>query len=510
MHNYWTLMKKLIWLKILQGASFIVKTITGDSPITLTNSIKSTIVSLKQYGKCIQNGIPTPTTPVDIVCNNGVIKYGALGQNLLDPSAANTILGYYINRADGEEKSSPYNFMFAGYMPVEAGKTYVAYGRAKSGDDLSDYNRVAWYDSTKTWVEGASYTQNQIAIVTAPENAAYARFSCNPSGGTTVAVTQEIVDNYNWTFCEGNAEIVPFVPFVGGIYTDGTSEMLMVSANLVTSTLSGYGTYVSPSQSATTRAYKWLENLPNGTYQFAVDGDYEIIIQWRDPADPSVTIPSSYENLTGWMTSGVVTLNKSTGGYGIAVRRASGTGSVTPSDFDGTLYCYKVSDIQTVTDIPMLLGVGDYADELDIISGIKTGKVGVKVFNGKETIGTSNACFTIAISDRVASKTALLCSHFPYSTKTSTQTEDMTVISFSSTNIGFRYDACADKTAFATYLAAQYIAETPVIVVYPLAEETEEHTMAYTLHSYEGTTIVDAQTEVDPVKLEVSYETKSA
>ena len=205
-----------------QGGGTIT-TVTGVSPIALANALAKPIRSLIQYGKCVSSGGA-------VYCNNGVIKYGALGANLLDPSAANTVLGYYINKADGEEKLSPYNFMFAGYMPVTPGKTYVAYGRGKSDNDLSDYNRVAWYDSTKTWISGANYTQNQIAVVTAPPNAAYARFSCNPSGGTTVTVTQEIVDGYNWMFAEGTAEITPFVPFVGGIVTDGTPETLTISA----------------------------------------------------------------------------------------------------------------------------------------------------------------------------------------------------------------------------------------------------------------------------------------
>ena len=73
MHDYWTLMKKLIWLRILQGASFIVNKITGTSPITLTNAINSAIISLKQYGKCVQDGTPTPDAFVDIKCNNGVL-----------------------------------------------------------------------------------------------------------------------------------------------------------------------------------------------------------------------------------------------------------------------------------------------------------------------------------------------------------------------------------------------------------------------------------------------------
>ena len=78
MHDYWTLMKKLIWLRILQGASFVVNKITGTSPITLTNAINSAIISLKQYGKCVQDG----TSPVNIMCNNGTLKWDSVNQRI--------------------------------------------------------------------------------------------------------------------------------------------------------------------------------------------------------------------------------------------------------------------------------------------------------------------------------------------------------------------------------------------------------------------------------------------
>ena len=203
--NEWSGIQRLLALKaagiIGGGASWAWQTVTGSLPLTLTNAVSKAIKSLVQYGKTVQSATPTPSSPQDIVINNGVVRYGALGRNLCDPSAANTVL------------------------------EYVAYGRAKTGNDLSDYNRVAWYDSTKTWISGADYTQNRIAVVTAPSNAAYARFSCNPSGGPTVSVTQELVDSYNWMFAEGNAEITPFVPFDGGILVDGTDEVLTVSAS---------------------------------------------------------------------------------------------------------------------------------------------------------------------------------------------------------------------------------------------------------------------------------------
>ena len=70
----WSTLKKLIWLHILQGASAILKTVTGNAPVSLTNAVAREIHSLTQYGLCTQASTPSPSTPVDIVCNNGDLK----------------------------------------------------------------------------------------------------------------------------------------------------------------------------------------------------------------------------------------------------------------------------------------------------------------------------------------------------------------------------------------------------------------------------------------------------
>lgn len=508
----WSTLRKLLQLRIMQGAAAVLQTVTGNAPLTLANAVARAIHSLTQTGLCTQADTPTPTAPVDILCNNGALRYGALGINLLDQSAANVVLGYYVAKADGEVRPSLPNFMFAKYMPVEPGKTYVAYGRAKSGGDLSDYNRIAWYDSAKTWIKGADYIQNRVSVVTAPENAAYARFSVNPSGTSTAIVTQEIVDSYNWMFAEGTAEITPFVPFVGGVKPVGTPEVLTVSGkNLNSGTIENKG-YTSAGGESTSTTFA-------GTLcKIRTQEGEKFTVSWGGfPDGVSGVFINTWKTDGTWNARQAISASKSltyTIGEGIGLVNFTlyKTGGITIGEdawmqveYGTEATEYKPFVEPQTASVPMLLSVGDYKDEAEIINGIKTGKVGVKVFDGTETIGTSNACFTIAINDRVTSKTALLCSHFPYSSKTSSKTDDCTIISFSSTNIGFRFDACADETALAAWLAEQYAAGTPVIVVYPLAEETTESVAGQALHTVAGTNTVSVTAEVSPVALSCEY-----
>lgn len=80
----WSTLKKLIWLRrvVLGGAKWIWETVQGVLPLTLTNAVSSAIRSLIRYGKCEQNGTPIPSAPVDIVCNNGAIKWDSVNQRV--------------------------------------------------------------------------------------------------------------------------------------------------------------------------------------------------------------------------------------------------------------------------------------------------------------------------------------------------------------------------------------------------------------------------------------------
>lgn len=50
------------------------KEVTGNWYIDLTDAVVNKLLELKAYGWCEQASTPTPSTPVDIVCNNGALK----------------------------------------------------------------------------------------------------------------------------------------------------------------------------------------------------------------------------------------------------------------------------------------------------------------------------------------------------------------------------------------------------------------------------------------------------
>ena len=66
--------KGKVYNAILTGGS--EATIVGPavSPLELPNAVAGELEYVKAYGGTEQNGTPTPTSPVDIVCNNGALK----------------------------------------------------------------------------------------------------------------------------------------------------------------------------------------------------------------------------------------------------------------------------------------------------------------------------------------------------------------------------------------------------------------------------------------------------
>lgn len=131
-----------------------------------------------------------------------------------------------------------------------------------------------------------------------------------------------------------------------------------------------------------------------------------------------------------------------------------------------------------VLEMPDLLGAGVFCDDCDTITGTRTHRIGVKVFDGTETISTTTTenVWIYGIADKIKQKKDLICSHYIYSSESGANAPDLSVISYSSVNVGFKDSTCADAAAFKALLKAQYDNGTPVVVLYPLSAEDTDQT----------------------------------
>lgn len=166
---------------------------------------------------------------------------------------------------------------------------------------------------------------------------------------------------------------------------------------------------------------------------------------------------------------------------------------------------------ETVTDIPMLLGVGDYKDEIELVGGLLTHKVGIKVLTGgaDEIWGYSQTSgidrMNLGMSDMLPANYGQgLCTHLK---RVSSVAEG---IRFGASNSALYVyldptRGFSSAVLWKAFLAAQYAAGTPIIVVYPLATETTEQTTPQHLVTHKGTNVVEASANVSPITAEIQY-----
>ena len=141
-------------------------------------SMSTTEATLKDIPNAIGNLTETVDKKADVFStfnNDKYIKQSVLLENiigvtkfpgnLVDPSEC--INNAYIGTNEGKQVSSN-NYFCTGFIPVTGGMSY----KSNLGRNL------AWYDSTKTFISGVSGTEIQSGV-TAPNNAAYIRFTVN-------------------------------------------------------------------------------------------------------------------------------------------------------------------------------------------------------------------------------------------------------------------------------------------------------------------------------------------
>lgn len=152
---------------------------------------------------------------------------------------------------------------------------------------------------------------------------------------------------------------------------------------------------------------------------------------------------------------------------------------------DGTVETIKDS-LNNAATAEMLLKVGNYQDEQEILSGAVTRNVGVKVLDGTEdwTQGAASPTFKASLpvmDSEPKDLQDMLCSHFkPVKTNVTSAVNDNQCAMFTPGGaakynklvIG-KYDM-PNLTAWKQWLADQYAAGTPVIVIYPLNASTTE------------------------------------
>ena len=593
MLSRFTTMQKLLLLKFISGSKAVAKTIAGIPPLIFT-AVAKTIASLIQYGKTEQNGTPTPTSPVDIKCNNGVLAmvdddlpsgYKRLqyihldGSSYFDSGIVPKTYDYEIEtKFSFDVKSGGPNCAW-GYMGSSGSvprwilasysngylcnaNTTAPMGVAADNDPHIFKGAVFEESGTPRWASYYDGEQKQAVNLTNIdkwlENTLSIYIGARNNNGTAGNFTTG--DLYYHKVTKGDVLIQYIVPcenplgvlglydIVSGTFFEnlgsgtptagaadyshahigvvGTDEVLMLNgANLADTSESNLdiGYYINNNGARITGVSNFytlgfIAVKPSTVYTMHTSGSINYFNTMEYDASKGFikrTLYGSAGNPAGDTTT------FTTGATTVFIRFGS--------NMDGTTVTYdKISAItwmltegstaesyepyrtQTATAVN-LLSVGDYADTQDIISGAVNRKIGIYVFDGTETwINGNYGYITEAVQDQSDETYTALCTHFRGTTGTPQSNSNTFRCYRTSGGVGRIYIApnrttYDTKEAFATFIAEQYAAGTPVIVVYPLAEEVTETVTPQPLSTSKGTNVISITAEVSNIELEVTY-----
>ena len=145
---------------------------TGTGTTLTLNNTEEAPMSLVYKGNTLQNGTPTPDSPVPIQVVSGDNSIVVCGKNLFDYENAIYKDGYYKNSSGVETSDSGLGYI-TNYIKVEPNTQYTLSGTLGS----YGYARIYYYNSSKTWISRSNGYSELTFTFTTPNNCEYIQFS---------------------------------------------------------------------------------------------------------------------------------------------------------------------------------------------------------------------------------------------------------------------------------------------------------------------------------------------
>ena len=546
--------------------------VSGTDILTLPDAVQSAVVYLKQSGIVSQNGTPTPSSPVDIKCNNGTLTfkdeelpYGYSriesitfsGSTYYDTSeklygSDIVTMTIALSSTGGQNLFGCYsgtddiNFSLYVYG-TSSGQAYWRYGTTLYRPTLGGASKRTisfGAGGTTGFSQNVSYSEVEFettstARIGALPNSSSPKFSGTIYGNITINSRLKYVPCIRSSDSKiGYYETVKGVflepqgsaPTAGAYdynhlapYVVGTPEVVTVMNGIADDDITDrIGLDSSTGRTATNNNRCYFSKFVNvragdvvTVWSLAQNiGGY--LFQYSEP-DPQTD--TFYEALS------MSAYEEYAGGY---IRYATATRDCYATfQFLGdwqTIKPNKVSFILSssaqTASAENLFAVGEYFDEQDIIAGNVTRKVKVYVFNGTEpwTLPGGADYFRLdgMFEDAIpygSDNPAIVCSHFvgkPSKTSAGNMVDGDIKLGYTSTynRLYLKYAAMTNADDLKAWFASQAAAGTPVIVVYPLAEPVTESVTPHPLNLVEGDNIVSTSAEVTSIPLAAKYKKK--
>ena len=435
----------------------------GTSPLSLPDATNNSLLSLIAYGGTDVSATPTPTTPTDIVCNNGAIKARhesglPLGYTLLDYIESDGTQYIDTGFTPNQDTSAMLDAQFLNY---DSGTQGILFGaRTSSTENIFNIQRL----TAGNWNMGYNNSNFNVGTADTNRHVFYKNKQYQYLDGVLKGT-----GTYSAFTCPGTAVLF-------GTNNSGTKYATAFPAKVWSFKMWDNGTLIRNLVPAQYGSNVGMYDLVNGVfYQNAGTGDFTA----GDPVSDPVEIYT-----------------------------------------DGTVETIAIKDDQNATvstaTCEDLLSIGTYTDEQEVISGSVTRNVGVKVLDGTESWsrasnqdGSANYVFYTQLNDKkIGNNQPMLCTHYVYMGSASyvTLTTGKFLSNSANTSVYFDGGSITTVTNWKNWLATQYANGTPVIVIYPLATETTETVTPQPMGTAAGDNTAEiTQAGMAGLELQVTY-----
>jgi hypothetical protein len=485
--------------------------LSGNTALTLVNAKANGLNYLKLFGGIEQTGTPTPTTPIDIISNNGALKYGK-------PITLDSTRYYAYISANNSYVYSTDSYSII--VPVTVGQKYKI-----TVDTTTPINGVPniilrWGFVNnlppETWKQGTGEFPSPSGVTI------YNSVRSTPQDTPTVEITathKYLVIQMGGNIFADNITNGRILLTEQSIYTDGTAETVQVTgknlfnkdlvpnANEYINKITGN---VSPPTSGEFRHSDFIVIKENTQYYVGIITSIATSAGLAFYDDTKTYLSGMSLTELGY-NNNIITSPTDTKYIRFSFIIDEGYNT----NWQNTVYF--VEGNQPLAEFmpyfnggsataEMLLKVGNYKDVQSVLDGEVTRKVGIKVFDGSENWIRQNNRFVISGATNswgVQRYSGLYCTHAQDGGPSATTIQDTM---FFANDLNWNTEIVSTPEEFKQWLADQYNAGTPVIVIYPLAVPTTETVTGQPLAIQDGTNTVEiTQASIDNLELEVSY-----
>lgn len=521
--------KKLAFMSIVNQVKGFVRTMIGALPLTLEGCVdEKSIIDYKMYGQSVQDGEPTPDNPIEVV------SVGEKTKNLIEYpylDTSKTLNGLtFIDNGDGTitvngiaEANTTFNIatkktsIWDGIIPNE---TYTL-SVDVDGEYTGNISYVCNYypEGSSSYTGWLSSAINKTVTKACPTDIAGIRSYIYIYAGAVldnitikpqlekgeIATPYEPYGKYKIpvTVSGKNLFDIDKLDTIGGITKNEDGSI----------TVSGY-----PSGTAKTlrKLCPYLKSGKTARLSMNTNGYSHIYLKNSKASVEQYWSTSSKKVITDELLDSNVYFYRQTS--------AQGGGNATISNIqieEGEVATEYEPYVEPVTtniylDEP-LRKVGDYADYIDFESGKVVRNVVFHIFNGGENITLPSGIiegytpFRYIKNDWEA-VLPFVCNYYPYNNTTYNQISgkeclakyyaNATQMFFITSNERIPLN---DTTVFKNWLKELYTSGKPVIVYAGTSTPTETPITLPTIPTFKGTSIVSADTTIQPSNAEIEY-----